>query len=469
MRTFGEILSGTLAALGTVTSLLPFEIPLNVPWSSPSTVPTRVCKCLPGDPCFPSREEWDRLSRTLSQPVIYDQRPLAAVCYKNSPEYSPAECEQVSSDQFDGTFLSASSNAIQWTIFEDVVTPHGIEQCPFNPGPDGICHQGRVPSFSINATTIEDIQATIAFASKYNLHLVVKNTGHEFMGREFGVGSVEIFTHYIQGINFTDNFVPSGISGHDVGGQHAVTIGAGVQWGELYLAAQQHDRAVVGAFPPYVTVGVDNVLQLSVVLPNATDVIANKYQNSDLFWALRGGGGPSFGVVTSVTYRTHPNLPYTASSYVASADSPESFRKLLQVWLEYHNLVMDAGWSGAWPYANNTLQLNLLAQGIPPTRSLAIQTLEAFYAASKAIPGVNVSVATTMPYSSFYEWFGALTAAGEDVRGAQVGIPIAMSSWLVPPEVFELSTNELADALALIPTALPWYVHHSKTDEVSKF
>ncbi|PCH42460.1 FAD-binding domain-containing protein [Wolfiporia cocos MD-104 SS10] len=438
---------------------------------------TRVYKCLPGDPCFPSRGEWDRLSRTLSQPVIYDQRPLAAVCYKNSSEYSPAGCEQVSDNQFNGTFLAASSNALQLTIFEDVVTPHGIEQCPFNPGPDAICHQGRVPSFSINATTIEDIQATIAFASKYNLHLVVKNTGHEYIGREFGVGSVEIFTRYIQGINFTDNFVPSGNSGHDVEGQHAVTIGAGVQWGELYLAAQQHDRTVVGAFPPSVTVGagagwvlgtghsplarfyglgVDNVLQLSVVLPNASHVITNKYQNSDLFWALRGGGGPSFGVVTSMTYRTHPNLPYTASSYVASADSPESFRKLLQVWLEYHNLVMDAGWSGSWPYADNTLQLALLAQGIPPTRPLAIQILEAFYAASKAIPGVNVSAATTVSYSSFYEWYNASVVSS--VNTVEVGIPTAISSWLVPPEVFELSTDELADALALLPTALPYVV-----------
>ena len=44
---------------------------------------------------------------------------------------------------------------------------------------------------------------------------------------------------------------------------------------------------------------------------------ANAYQNSDLFWALRGGGGGTFGVVTSVTYKTYPSTPIVVSAFSA--------------------------------------------------------------------------------------------------------------------------------------------------------
>jgi hypothetical protein len=42
-------------------------------------------------------------------------------------------------------------------------------------------------------------------------------------------------------------------------------------------------------------------------------VIANQYQNRDLFWALRGGGGGTYGVVTSVTIRSYPEIPVVIS------------------------------------------------------------------------------------------------------------------------------------------------------------
>ena len=51
--------------------------------------------------------------------------------------------------------------------------------------------------------------------------------------------------------------------------------------------------------------GVDNVLQFKVVLANGSFVTADACTNQDLFWALRGGGGGTFGVVTSVHYKIH--------------------------------------------------------------------------------------------------------------------------------------------------------------------
>nr|MBP8292698.1 FAD-binding oxidoreductase [Caldilineaceae bacterium] len=50
---------------------------------------------------------------------------------------------------------------------------------------------------------------------------------------------------------------------------------------------------------------IDNLLEVDMVLADGSFVIANESQNSDLFWAIRGGGG-NFGVVTSFLFQAHP-------------------------------------------------------------------------------------------------------------------------------------------------------------------
>jgi len=62
-----------------------------------------------------------------------------------------------------------------------------------------------------------------------------------------------------------------------------------------------------GFFTNRFGLGVDNVLEFQVVLPTGTIVIANSRSNIDLFWALRGGGGSTFGIVTRVTMKAHPS------------------------------------------------------------------------------------------------------------------------------------------------------------------
>lgn len=62
--------------------------------------------------------------------------------------------------------------------------------------------------------------------------------------------------------------------------------------------------------------GVDNAMQMKVVLPNGTYVTANRCQNQEIFFALRGGGGASFGVVTETTARVFPEVPLQVSEPV---------------------------------------------------------------------------------------------------------------------------------------------------------
>lgn len=64
-------------------------------------------------------------------------------------------------------------------------------------------------------------------------------------------------------------------------------------------------------------------LVLLLTLPQGPLIIANAYQNTDMFFALRGGGGGTFGVVVSVTVKAHPDDPvvYSTISY-ASTEGP---------------------------------------------------------------------------------------------------------------------------------------------------
>lgn len=91
--------------------------------------------------------------------------------------------------------------------------------------------------------------------------------------------------------------------------------------------------------------------------------MANSIQNKDLFWALRGGGGGTFGVVTSVTLRTFPDPPafFSLVNITSGPDKIEQYWKFVE---NFHAALpgfSDAGGSGyysvlpATPTANGSL------------------------------------------------------------------------------------------------------------------
>ena len=61
----------------------------------------------------------------------------------------------------------------------------------------------------------------------------------------------------------------------------------------------------------------DNVLRIDVVLPNGTLAVVTPCSFPDLWWALRGGGGGTFGVVVAATHRLHadPGIVVLSAGY----------------------------------------------------------------------------------------------------------------------------------------------------------
>src|SRR6185295_12135417 len=71
---------------------------------------------------------------------------------------------------------------------------------------------------------------------------------------------------------------------------------------------------------------IDNLIEADVVLADGSFVTANKNQNADLFWALRGGGG-NFGVVTSFVFQAHPvKMVYGGPIFWDAANAKEVMR-----------------------------------------------------------------------------------------------------------------------------------------------
>ena len=149
--------------------------------------------------------------------------------------------------------------------------------------------------------------------------------------------------------------------------------------------------------------GVDNVIQFTIVLADGSFVTTNAFQFPDLFWALRGGGGGTYGIITSTTYRTHDIIPFTLAYLTSEFPSPAIAQDVITELIKLHPTLSDEGWGGYITLSNTSLSITLGAPNISWADTNA--TFLPFAQHVIEATGGNLTNVTTGPYSSFYEFY----------------------------------------------------------------
>jgi FAD/FMN-containing dehydrogenase len=204
-----------------------------------------------------------------------------------------------------------------WDALRRVVT--GDVVLPSSPDYESV----RKPSFArfhdVNPQAVvlcksaSDVAETVALAVRSGLPTATRSGGHCFAGWSSSTGIVMDVTP---------------MRSVTVSGEVA-TIGAGARLGDVYDSLNEHDRTIpAGSCPSVGIAGLtlggglgilgrkygltsDHLLAAQIVLADGCIVDCDKDHDQELFWALRGAGSGNFGVVTSLTFRTHRALSAT--------------------------------------------------------------------------------------------------------------------------------------------------------------
>ncbi|KAK7966393.1 uncharacterized protein PG986_000670, partial [Apiospora aurea] len=294
---------------------------------------TPKCKAFPGESAWPTEETWETFN-VLTGGKLITPVPLGAVCYGGA-HYDAAKCQDLLDKWNESTIHTLDPTSMMWPLFQ------GSTCLPQNAGVAGTtCERGGSPVYVVNVTRVADVQLAVNFARNTGVRLVVRNTGHDYVGKSTGAGALSIWTHHLKDIDFVPRYSSAASSYTGP----AIKMGAGVVGYELYEAADRFgvsalsgEGRTVGTAGGYTAGGglspltgkygmaADQVLSVDVVTPDGRFVTADEANNADLFWALRGGGGSTFGVVTSMTVRVHPRMTFSGLTFtVTSGTDPKT-------------------------------------------------------------------------------------------------------------------------------------------------
>jgi hypothetical protein len=109
------------------------------------------------------------------------------VCYKSQPDYNATECDSILSQWTDSLFHIQDPISVTYPFLANnpcpPIFPNGtsVNGDP-SAGTKG-CSHGKYPDFVVNATSPEIIATALKWASEKNIRVVIKNTGHNHLGR----------------------------------------------------------------------------------------------------------------------------------------------------------------------------------------------------------------------------------------------------------------------------------------------
>ncbi|KAF4509474.1 hypothetical protein G6O67_003647 [Ophiocordyceps sinensis] len=165
----------------------------------------------------------------------------------------------------------------------------------------------QLPLLIAYASNAGHVAPLIRCAQRARVKAVPRSGGHHFMAYSALTGTLVIDVTHIDGVHVSSD-------------KKTARVGAGIRLGALYTALSRHGRDWPGGICPTVGLsgflgaggfnmqmrrlglGVDHVRAARVVLADGRSVVdASPAHHPDLFWAVRGGGGGSYGIVVEWT------------------------------------------------------------------------------------------------------------------------------------------------------------------------
>ncbi len=324
----------------------------------------------PGDPAWPDAASWERLRRQLGGRLVKVELPLAA-------------CR------------SAPDSAACRALIEELRNPYFIGDQPGLTQSSGWVDAwiSQPSAYAVAAKSTADVATAVDFARRHNLRLVVKGGGHSYQGTSDAADLLLISMRAMHHIALHDGFLGHGCAAR-AAPQPAVSIEAGAMWIDAYDAVTTGAGRYVqgggcttvgvaglvqsggfGSFSKNFGTAAAGLLEAEIVTADGAVRIANPCTNPELFWAIRGGGGGSFGVVTRLTLRTRP-LPifFGGALLTIKANSDAAFRRLISRFVGfYRESLFSPHWGESVALGpDNTLAVTMVCQGLDKVQAAAV-------------------------------------------------------------------------------------------------
>ena len=207
-------------------------------------------------------------------------------------------------------------------------------------------YDGHRPAAVARCANPGDVQACVRAAAGTSTPIAARSGGHSYLGRSTPDGGLVVDLGQLSTV--------------DVRSDGTAVIGPGARLGDVYAALAAAGRALPAGSCPSVGVaglttgggiGVlarkygltcDHLTSATVVTADGELRTASATSEPDLFWALRGGGGGNFGIVTSFTFATVPAPDVTVFSLAFPAGSVP---RVLDAWQDWTTQAPAELWS----------------------------------------------------------------------------------------------------------------------------
>ncbi|HTE80972.1 MAG TPA: FAD-binding oxidoreductase [Reyranella sp.] len=321
----------------------------------------------PGDAGWPSASEWKDLDTRFGGRLVEVRSPIEAC--RAAPD--SADCAAVFRTLKNPWAIGDSAALTQTSGWADA--------------------WASTPSVhAVPARDASGVAAAVDFARTHRLRLAVKGGGHSYQGTSNAPDSLLIWTRPMDRIELHDAFVAQG---SNAAPQPAVSLGAGVVWGNAYAAVSKAGRYVqgggcltvgvagliqsggFGSFSKRYGMAAASLLEAEVVTADGAVRIANAHSNPELFWGLKGGGGGSLGVITRVTLKTHELPPLFGAAFGAvKATSDAAFKRLIERFMTfYRDSLFNPTWGETVTFRpDNVLEVSMVFQGLDQPRAAAV-------------------------------------------------------------------------------------------------